>query len=928
MDIPQGFEIEQTPQAPVQQAAPQDTQQSNGLPPGFEVEGETTEAQPQSSTLGAAAEGIGRGLLGPLATAAETSIGHVLKSDIRQRAAEHPIASGLGEAAGLVGGALAGTGEAAIMDVAGNAAAHAMGLGSPIGTIAKIGSSAVKQAAEMAVMQSSDETSKMIMNDPDTTAETALGNIGMAAALGAGTGAFVTGALSPLWKASSEKLGGALSGLKMRLNGETSSDLFKEAQDLGLQLKPEVAAAMSEDKFTRNIASKLSQTDTTSAGRGYQASLEDFKKQASDNILAEAGKTPEIAVQTEINKYDTGKELAHSIADRYEQQISPSIKAMEESKLRLKDEPLIEDAVSRTPDYSNPYNTVVNETKSPGTNTQVRDAINTRAVNEGWVSDANSDIARAVNTANKDIQSAKTLGDLVKISENIGKNTRSTLPFGQQTPLSRAGAIIKDMIEDKVQQFAVDNASARGLTDQVNKLLDAKQSFSQVAKLKNALDERLHTKSTVSGFAKALREMGTTDGESVLNRLSGSKDANILDFLHQNYPEAADKLRNFHMDNLVKKSMKGEEFNSNSFVKNVFSKDNVSPQMRDFLFDPAKQDRIQRLSNLANKLNDANHNFSNTARTIDKLHQGLGGSALGAVGMLMGHGSGLLLGPLAEIGLKEGLDHSRLAMLRFLASEAPVNPSAFKQMTMLIGGATKGAQAVQKAAINVLKPGAQVAVMKPLQLVAARDKLDKQVTKFTKSPEALIAATQGETGHYLPGHQVALTQATTRNIQYLQQLKPQPKQLSPLDKPQQPSKSDITRYNRALDIANDPTTVMQAVKDGTVTVNDLKDMQAMWPKYYQLANQQIANAMTNHISEENPVPYKTRMGMSLFMDQAMDSTMHPQNIQAAQMSLASSQQPQQQGKPKKGSPSKIGDKTNNMYKTPNQAAEGNRSDRD
>lgn len=955
MDIPQGFELEQPTSQPTQpEPSQQQTPQDNGLPPGFEVEGSDQDAQPQTSTLGAVARGIGRGVLtSPVETAIETNLLHHRKSDIRQSDAEHPIATGIGEGLGLVGSAITGVGEGAMLEHAGQAieglttagkaaqeatgAAKALGLSGSeaaktvdlmtqnVPKIAKIGTSAIKQAAEMAIYQSGDEVSKMILNDPDTTAETALSNIGMAAALGAGTGAFVTGALSPLFKSTAGVLGNSLEKLKMNLNGETTSSVMKEAQELGLQLKPEVASAMGDSPLAKATASTLSQSDTTNTGRMYQAAIADFREQANNSVLETAGKTTEDLSNLEVNDHETGKNLAHIMADEYDSKQAPNIRVMEDFKASNKDMPLTPDVITKTPDFSNPYNATYAENKTPGTVTRLNEAIMQHAQSEGFL-DPGSDISKIVTNAVTNISKADNLGQLIKIAENTGKNTYSAIP----NAVSRAGQIIKGLIEDHIQQFAIENANAKGLTDQVKRLLDAKQAFGQVAKLKDVIDDVLHTGASASGFGKELRSMGSTEGEKVITRLGTNKNAHLLSTIEQNFPETAAKLKSYHIDRLVSSATKDGKFNASKFVDLVNNEKKTSPQLKQFLFKPEQLDRFNRLNDLTGKLADSTHNWSNTARTMDKLTEHLGGGALSAVGMLTGHGlAGGALGLFANSVLRESSDAARLGLLRFLSSEAPVNPTAFKAMTQMISATQKGADAVKKASLSVLKPAAKVITMPPLQLVAQREKLDKQVDKFTKSPEALMASTQGETGHYLPGHQVALTQATTRNIQYLQQLKPQPKQISPLDRPIAPTPQDITRYNRALDIANDPTQVMQSVKDGTVTVNDLKDLQAMWPKYYQLSIQHLANATSNHVADEHPIPYKTRMGLSLYMGQAMDSSMHPQNIQAAQTALMpqSNQSQTQNGKPTKGSASKLG-KTNSMYKTATQAAETDRSDRD
>ena len=76
---------------------------------------------------------------------------------------------------------------------------------------------AARYSTEMALMQSGDEISKMITQDPDQSLQTAVANIGLAGLMGAAGGAAL-GAVSPLWKATvGSKLGNFAEDFKGRL---------------------------------------------------------------------------------------------------------------------------------------------------------------------------------------------------------------------------------------------------------------------------------------------------------------------------------------------------------------------------------------------------------------------------------------------------------------------------------------------------------------------------------------------------------------------------------------------------------------------------------------------------------------------------------------------------------------------------------------
>ena len=148
-----------------------------------------------------------------------------------------------------------------------------------IGLIDKVGSEAIRQATEMAIMQSGDEVSKMILNDPNTSAETAIGNIGLASALGGTTGAFVRGAVSPLWKATvGPKAEEFLGNMVNRLNGTASSEASELATRAGVPMDDVMRAYIDGTPMARSMFSGLEQTDSKIAGRAAQKIRQDFEE--------------------------------------------------------------------------------------------------------------------------------------------------------------------------------------------------------------------------------------------------------------------------------------------------------------------------------------------------------------------------------------------------------------------------------------------------------------------------------------------------------------------------------------------------------------------------------------------------------------------------------------------------------------------------
>lgn len=201
-------------------------------------------------------EGLAKGVAGPLATYAETEFG-VDPEAMRHRAEQNPITHGIGEAIGFGGSMLTGVGEGALIAGIGEAAAKSAGLGAS--TLSKIATSGIRTGAEMAAMQTGDEISKMITNEPGQSLGSAAINVGLSGILG-GAGGAVIGSISPLWKAATEK-----SNLPKIIDEAKAQYNFR-------QTNPDVPSAITDELTTRmsevdNIRSQLSELKGSSLAR-------------------------------------------------------------------------------------------------------------------------------------------------------------------------------------------------------------------------------------------------------------------------------------------------------------------------------------------------------------------------------------------------------------------------------------------------------------------------------------------------------------------------------------------------------------------------------------------------------------------------------------------------------------------------------------
>jgi hypothetical protein len=191
-----------------------------------------------------------------------------------------------------------------------------------------------------------------------------------------------------------------------------------------------------------------------------------------------------------------------------------------------------------------------------------------------------------------------------------------------------------------------------------------------------------------------------------------------------------------------------------------------------------------------------------------------------------------------------------------------------------------------------------------------------------KTPDvpALLKETDAISTLY-PEQSQMLMAAKGRANNYLNSLRPLPNQAKlPFDS-EVKNQNQERSYNRAIDIAIQPLSVLNHIKDGSLLPEHVKHINSMYPELTQHLQKKVTEQiLESQVKGEKP-PYKIRQGLSMLMGAPMDSSFTPTSIQAAQSVYAPATPPQAPtntpAKPKKGTASLS--KVANAYATGDQA---------
>jgi hypothetical protein len=216
----------------------------------------------------------------------------------------------------------------------------------------------------------------------------------------------------------------------------------------------------------------------------------------------------------------------------------------------------------------------------------------------------------------------------------------------------------------------------------------------------------------------------------------------------------------------------------------------------------------------------------------------------------------------------------------------------------LVNAAAAGEKKLRSGVKAVFKHGGDLPiVLAPAVSIKTREKNKKKIDDLTQNPEGLLKL------HDHPAipkeYAESFGQISASAIAYLNSVKPNTDKLGALDPRRVPSQAEIAKYDRALDLAEDPLIILNRIKDGTLLPDDMKCVSAIYPKLYERLKVQLTQELATRMEKNETIPYKTRISLSMFMTQPLDATLQPMSIQAAQAGSVKPQE-QQQGQPQGG----------------------------
>jgi hypothetical protein len=256
--------------------------------------------------------------------------------------------------------------------------------------------------------------------------------------------------------------------------------------------------------------------------------------------------------------------------------------------------------------------------------------------------------------------------------------------------------------------------------------------------------------------------------------------------------------------------------------------------------------------------------------------------------------------------------------------EKATNSEAMKSAVDYVGSVIKGDKLLNAASKNFFKAGAEILPEGLMPDNNSRNKLQKSLDSVAANPNKMMEV-GGNLGHYMPDHATSAAATASTAINYLNSLKPKTIVNSLLDSQPPVDKAQLQKYNRALDIAQQPLLVLDYARNGSIQPQDVITLKTIYPNLYSKIVDSLNNSLVQARTEGVAIPYSQRLGISILTGQPADSTLTQSSMQAIIGSaLIKPAQTQVQQKKPTSAALKSSDKVNTLYQTPLQAREANK----
>lgn len=165
-----------------------------------------------------------------------------------------------------------------------------------------------------------------------------------------------------------------------------------------------------------------------------------------------------------------------------------------------------------------------------------------------------------------------------------------------------------------------------------------------------------------------------------------------------------------------------------------------------------------------------------------------------------------------------------------------------------------------------------------------------KVTKFTDPISLINHITEniGPSQETHPELVQGLTNSLMGAVNYLGTKLPDTSPRSMLEQSRTPSREEINHFEHHARVVENPLSIFEQIKEGSITSKQIEAMSEVYPVLSAKMRGSLYSELMGHVAKNgaDSIPYKTRLGLSAFLGQNLDSSMSVESLIANQAALS------------------------------------------
>ena len=850
----------------------------------------------QGGILEAALAGAARGASFGTSDVALTVSKKASPETLKRLKEEYPITSTVSELGTVLGLSLVSGGAAGVANLP--RLASKMGASVEQKAIAKglqvPAAKAAGTAAEGAVYGLGQSVSESALGDHDLVSEKTLANIGMSAALSGGISNLVS-KMQIQKVAREEARAAALAEEKLaahKLSQTAESPVEQAIANSGMTPKEKVGFFQALEKEKANA------DEIRLAGQLIDAPV--MPGQVSDSRLIQDAESAlshmpdlggELTRQTLKKGFDSVDNVLKTSLGSADEVLKPYDAG---AKIKTQINELVDNMYK-------PFKAYYAEREALGTAIDLSDKFKLSVYEDlldkskkfGAVGSAGS---KAMSTYADRVLEQQTLGHIDSLITEVNAAQRVAYRAGDTTVAKALGETSEALKEHQIKQLILESKQlekagireAKEAADETIKL--HKEITKQYKEFKQQLnelvsDQRLGGRKDVT----ATQLENILDGipnEKVIEKMFDPRNADGLKRLKTKFPEVFKTLVDQKKGQILSESLEDGRVQIGKVMRQLYDEKKMSSKVRELIFN---QDELNKLnaSKIWVEALPKNINPSGTAKTLAYM-EFLGNPIKASVQNFKGYVTRKLIdkfAPSTEVNKINSLVETQRAEIKTTNKIKAGVKSLFSDYRTPIA----------KVSSMIDSPDDYKKKTEEIRLNANNP--NYLMEKISKSTEDLY--------EHAPLISQSMQTSMMRGLTFLSTKIPEDTTLGFFPEQKEPSKTEISKFNRYYTVVENPLEVLEQVKDGTFSLEAKETLEAVYPRLYQDMKQHLVEGIVN-LKKKDKVPYHVKLSISRFLGQPTEESMLPQQIASFQRQFASVNQQQQVQQQMATKPSTVG----------------------